>query len=615
MGDTSSRSRICTVDFISLERHAVVPSGTGLLEAAREAGIALCSPCGGHGDCGQCRVVLTGRDIVPPRPADQWTFSDGELDSGCRLACSAVVDRDLRVEIPESSLITEPRLQVAGESRRVDPDPLVRAADLEIDLPSLADQRADLERLAQGLDESFGHRRWRADPEVVAQLSQVARRHGWELRTHVRDDQIIGASPTGTKVLGIAIDLGTTKIAAILMDLETGQEISATGRTNPQSIHGDDVVTRLTLASRSESVRFELGKMIHEAFTDMVHELCDDADAEPTQIVDVCVVGNTAMIHLLAGLPVRQLLTAPYVAATTDAIDVRARYLGLPSAPGARVHVLPGVSGFVGSDQVAMVLASEMDDTDRVTLGIDIGTNTEISLARPGQGATHTTSCASGPAFEGAHVSQGMRAGSGAIEAVRILDGNVRVTTINDSPAIGLCGSGIIDAVAEMRRIGVINERGRFQPAPGVIGVGRDAEFMVVPGADSATGLNVSVTQRDVDQIQLAKAAIGAGIEVLLDSANVETAEVEEVVIAGAFGSVLHLEKAMAIGLLPDLPNARYRQVGNAAMAGARRALISRTERARARQIARGLTHVELTNRADFRRRFANAMTLPDPAP
>ncbi len=330
------------------------------------------------------------------------------------------------------------------------------------------------------------------------------------------------------------------------------------------------------------------------------------------QVADVCIVGNTAMTHLLLELPVHQLAVSPYVAATNAPIEVKARDLGLTTAPGTYVHVLPCIGGFVGADHVAMILASRLDQTDQVALGIDIGTNTEIVLARPDEGFLTSVSCASGPAFEGAHISNGMRAAAGAIEAVELTETGLNLKTVENAPAIGLCGSGIIDGVAELRRWNLINERGRFDRHHHRVREGQHgAEFLLAPAEQSGNQRDVLITQNDVNEIQLAKGAIRAGLEVLLDATNTAPEEVREVVIAGAFGSFLKMRSALDVGLLPRLPNARYRQVGNAAVVGARWALLSRQARKRSQQIASQTSYLELTTYPKFNRRFALGMLFP----
>jgi uncharacterized 2Fe-2S/4Fe-4S cluster protein (DUF4445 family) len=403
--------------------------------------------------------------------------------------------------------------------------------------------------------------------------------------------------------LGLAVDLGTTKIAAYLVDMETGDPLAAEGIMNPQIAYGEDVMSRISYAMGNGGAR--LRQVVTEGLNELIEKLC----SEPERIVEMTLVGNTAMHHLFVGLPVRQLGLAPYLPAVQISLDVKARDLGLHVAPGAYVHLLPNVAGFVGADHVAMILATGIHRTDRVIVGLDIGTNTEVILAH--RGKMRSASCASGPAFEGSRIKHGMRAASGAIEKVRVLDSQAKVQTVDDAPPIGLCGSGIVDAIAELRRIGLINRRGRLGDDPGVRPVDNTREFILVAGERSGTGQDITITQKDISEIQLAKAAIRTGIEALLDEEGIGWEEVEEVIIAGAVGTTIDPASAIAIGMFPPLSLERFRQVGNAAGVGARLALVSRSQRAEAEEIARRVRYLELMTQPGFASRFARAMYLP----
>ena len=408
------------------------------------------------------------------------------------------------------------------------------------------------------------------EPGVIRQMTPFARTCDWKLTAFLRDAEIVGVAPGGTPPLGLAVDLATTKIAATLIDLTSGDELAVAGELNSQIGYGEDVISRLMHAQRNPDGGHTLAALVQEALDGLLGKLTEQADVSRDQVADVCIVGNTAMTHLLLELPVHQLAVSPYVAATDAALDVKARDLGLTTAPGAYVHVLSCIGGFVGADHVAMILATDLDRTDHVALGIDIGTNTEVALAKP-DGSLSSVSCASGPAFEGAHISDGMRAAAGAIEAIELTETGVTLRTVDGAPAIGLCGSGIVDCVAELRRWQLINERGRFDRDNGRVREGRQGpEFVLVPADQSGGQRDVAITQEDVNEIQLAKGAIRAGLEVLLDVTGTAPEEVKEVIIAGAFGSFLKLQSALDVGLLPRLPNAGYRQVGNAALIGAR---------------------------------------------
>ena len=606
--------RTFEVDFEPAGRRVRVEAGTQLLEAARAAGIGLASVCGGDGTCGRCRVVVMAGELPDPSDADRRALSRTEIERGERLACRVPVRSRLKVHVPKASLITDQRLQVTGPHRRIAVDPAVRVYRVAAEPPSLEDPRSDFDRVMAAAASAHGLRRLAADPVVVAQLTTTVRRTGWEVGLLVRGHDLVGVVEPGTHAVGLAVDLGTTKIAGYLIDLETGEELIGEGLVNPQIAYGEDVISRLAYSVRQPGGAETLARVVREGIDGLVGSMSETAGIAREQIAEGCIVGNTAMHHLLLGLPGRQLSQAPFVAATSSPLDVRARDLGIHLAPDARIHVPPNIGGFVGADHVAMILGADLDQVEAVKVGVDIGTNTEIVLRRPSMDHLSSASCASGPAFEGAHIRDGMRAATGAIERVRLFtDGQPPgLQTIGDAPAVGICGSGIVDAVAELARTGRIDHRGRFRPeAPGVVRGERDLELVLAPAAGNGIGRDIAITQGDVDEIQLAKGAIACGISILLEATGTDPASVDEVVVAGAFGSYLDLDNAIAIGLLPRLPNAAYVQVGNAAGTGAKAMLLSLRERVRARDIARGAAYLELTTYAGFQRRFAGSMYFP----
>ena len=601
------------IDFQPVGKRVTVAKYTTLLEAAIQAGIDLASACGGMGLCGQCRVRLLAGAATPPNETEKDTFSELELARGDRLACCTEVEGNVRVHIPRESLLIGQRLQVEGDDGELQVDPLVRAFEVVVPPPALSDPRADLARVVAGLPETVQVGQVHAEPAVLDQLSPLARAENWRITTFFRREELVGVAPAGSHPLGYAVDLGTTKVAGYLVDLSTGGELARGGVLNAQIGYGEDVISRLAYAHRNPDGRRHLARMIQESLNELLGELVAEAGATRSQVVDVCIVGNTAMTHLLLDLPIRQLAVAPYVAATDTRVEVKARTLGLDTAPGAWVYVPPSIGGYVGADHVAMIMATGLDEVDRVTMGIDIGTNSEIVLRQPGRPHLASASCASGPAFEGAHISDGMRAASGAIEVVHLTPNGADIKTVDDAPAVGLCGSGIIDAVAELYRWNLINHRGRFKSDSQRVRRGRQSlEFLLVDEQNSGSGRDVVITQEDVNEIQLAKGAIRAGLEVLLEATNTAPEAVEEVIIAGAFGSYLDIQSAKAIGLFPDMPNARFRQVGNAAGVGAKQMLLSQEARTRAERLAAGADYVELTVFPKFNRKFAMAMLFPE---
>ncbi len=609
-----SNGRSFQVQFQPIGKRVTASPDESLFEAARESGIDLASACGGEGNCGQCRVMVLAGETSPPNLDEEFILSELEIQQGERLACCTYAHSDLTIQVPRESLITGQRLQIASDLREIEPDPLVRAYPVTLTPPTLEDIRPDLTRLMDGLAEAYGVRGLFAGTAVLRTMSPIFREHNWQVTAFVREQEIVGLVAGEKRPLGLAVDLGTTKIAAYLVDLETGNDLASAGAPNPQIGYGEDVISRLNHVSRNPEGGRVLATKVRETLNELLTELIYQADVTAEQVVDACIVGNTAMTHLLLQLPVRQLATAPYVAAIGTSLVVPASELGLTMSPGATVYIPPCIGGFVGADHVAMILACDLDQETKTSLGVDIGTNTEIAIRKPGMSFLTSASCASGPAFEGAHISDGMRAASGAIEKVRITESDVELTTIDDAPAVGLCGSGIVDVAAELYRSGLINNRGRFDKAHGRVGNGRfGSEFCLVPAAQSGSNRDVLITQKDVNEIQLAKGAIHAGLQILLEATNTPASEVEEVVVAGAFGSFLNIKNAIAMGLFPELPNAQYRQVGNAAVIGAKWMLISREARSRAEKIAQNTTYNELTTYPKFGRKFALGMLFPEP--
>ena len=596
------------VDFEPLGRRVDNNLGDNLLTAAQAAGVQLISLCGGIGSCNSCRVRLISGELAPPTAQEQEGLGAEELAKGLRLACQAIPLSDVKIAIPPESLTTSQRLQIEGLETLIEPDPIVTAIDVQLTPPTLDDLRSDLGRVKQALDDLDVPYSVVRLP-VLEGLSEMLRAQGWSARLVLRGDKVIASLPLESDLLGLAIDVGTTKLAAYLVDLKNGSILAKTGRMNPQISYGEDVVSRIAYSNEHEEGREILQATLMEAINDMLSELNHETRISPEQVVEAVVVGNTVMHHLFAGLPVHQLGGAPYVPAVADPMDIPASQIGLAIAPGAYVHLPPNIAGYVGADHVAMLLATGMWDVQRTVLALDIGTNTEISLATGGR--LLSCSCASGPAFEGAHIYDGMRAAPGAIERVQIFGEEVRVHTIGSQPAVGICGSGILDAIAEMVAAGVMDSRGKLQIDHPLVSEGDEVvEFLIMSAEATGHERNIIVTQKDVGEIQLAKGAIRAGIEILLEEAGVVYDEIEEFIIAGAFGTYLDVRSAVRVGMFPALPVDRFRQVGNAAGTGARQVLISAERRQATAEIVRRVEYIELTTHPDFTNEFLKAMAF-----
>jgi len=390
---------------------------------------------------------------------------------------------------------------------------------------------------------------------------------------------------------GLAVDIGTTKLAAYLVRLETGETTAKAGAMNPQISFGEDVISRIAYAGREPDGAKVLQKVLVETLNKLLAGMCAEAHVSRNSVLDAVLVGNTTMHHLFAGLPVEQLGHAPFTPVTTRALTIPASELGLELGPGAMAYLPPVIAGYVGADHISMLLATEAWKSPRNLIAMDIGTNTEISLTANGK--VTCCSCASGPAFEGAHIHEGMRAAPGAIERALWSDGKILWQSIENLPPVGICGSGILDVVAALQDGGLVKPTG-------VLKTGSGSEFVLVPAPRTGLDRDLVVTRRDVHEIQLAKSAIRVGVEILLQNAGLTYAELDEFIVAGAFGTYLDLRSAVRTGMFPPLPLKRFRQVGNAAGVGAKQMLVSLDKRREAERLAGQIGYVELTTQSAF---------------
>jgi uncharacterized 2Fe-2S/4Fe-4S cluster protein (DUF4445 family) len=643
---TVDETALFSVDLEPIGRRAQVTAGMTLLAAAQSTGVELVAVCGGIGACGKCRVRLVEGVLSAPTPSEQEYLSEEELAAGYRLACQARPLSDVKIDVPPESLTTLQRLQVEGFETGVERSPAVKPLDITIESPNLYDLRADTVRLQDTLTAIDGPALRFCLP-VLRQLSDRVRDQNWHVRLALRDSggqvapppkaEAVAVLPQGSALLGLAVDIGTTKMAAYLIDLATGETVAKAGLPNPQIPYGEDVVSRIAYTNTHTDGRDVLQNRVVEGLNTLVGELCEQAQVSREQVVDAVVVGNTAIHHLFVGLPVRQLGAAPYLAAVSEPLEICAFNVGLKIAPGAYVYLPPNIAGYVGADHVSVLLATDIwqssSDKDNQSMAsgmsiakaserpntsvvLDIGTNTEISLVHKGR--ILSCSCASGPAFEGAHIHDGMRAAPGAIERVQIVNGTVRVQAIGGKPPVGICGTGILDAVAGMRAAQIVSRSGRLNDehprvrGNGTKGGNRSSKvaFLLVPSEETGHGRDILVTRRDVNEIQLAKGAIRAGIEVLLREAEITSDAIDTFIVAGAFGTYLDVESAIQVGMFPDLPRDRFRQVGNAAGIGAKQMLVSVKRREIAARIVARVEYIELTTHPQFTDVYMEALVL-----
>ncbi len=596
--------------------HALADGRRSLLEIARKAGIGLENKCGGVGKCGKCRIVIAAGRLSPLTRAEKDLLTPGEIAAGYRLACQAYPCEGggaVTIDIPAQSLTLKQRFQIEGLAYRGKHDPPVAGYRLSLRPAAIRDVRSDAARLAETLEKRKGVVLKHIPLPALRQLPHVLRAYGWKAHVLVRQGELLAVRPPlRQRLLGLAVDLGTSKIALFLTDLESGETLATRGFMNPQLPYGEDVMSRIQYANTGMEAAAELQKLAVDALNREISEMLKPLRLAVSDIVEMSLVGNTAMHHLFTGLPVAQLGFAPYVPATTSAVEASAEELGVSMLSQGRVYLPPPIAGFVGSDMLAAILATRLHRLRGPVLLMDLGTNTEVALKVDDR--IVCCSCASGPAFEGGALRHGMRAAEGAIERVRLDSrGDIVISTVDNAAPAGICGSGILDALAALRDAGVITAAGRLQPGrSGVVEENGEPAFRLAPYADGDGW--ITVTQNDVREVQKAKGAVRAGIEMLMDHTGVAPSELRRVVIAGAFGNYIDPLSALAIALIPPIDPRGISQVGNAAGVGARALLCSRTARREAERLARRLEYLELVAYPKTELFFASGMMFSEEA-
>jgi uncharacterized 2Fe-2S/4Fe-4S cluster protein (DUF4445 family) len=594
-----------------------VPPGVTLFDAASWNGIAIDSTCGGHGTCKKCKIQITG-GTVPASPLDARAFSPDELRAGWRLACRAEAAGDLQVEVPP--LVTRPKAATVGVGRQVILRPAAQKRYLELTEPSLSDQRTDLERLLGAVDDL----ELRVDLAVLAAIGPVLRASDFRVTAVIVDDVLIDVQPGDTtgRLYGIAFDLGTTTVVATLLDLSTGTPLAVASTLNRQQPFGADVITRISAIMMDPGALGKLAALARETLSELAAGVCAEAGVDPADVCEVALAGNATMTHIALGIDPEPLGVAPFIMAARQLPEVLAASdLGLPVHPRARAFMFPAFGAYVGGDITAGLLASGMDRDARTRLFVDIGTNCEIVLGN--RDWLLATAAPAGPAFEGAAIRCGMRAADGAIEVVSMTPDGLDLRIIGDAEPAGLCGSGLVDAVASLVAVGLLDRSGRFVPeeqaaelAPGLAGrlttLGAERVFVLHwQGEPGDVARSVYLTQRDVRELQFAKAAIATGWNILLQEAGLGPGDIQQVLLAGSFGSYLSPANAIRLGLVPRLPVLRVVSAGNVAGEGAKMALLSVRERAGALALQEEVRYVELSDRGDFNDAFVDQLQFP----
>lgn len=601
---------------VGAEKTITVPTGVSAFDAASWNGIAIDSTCGGYGTCKKCKIQITSGD-VPPAKLDSRAFTQDEISKGWRLACLVRTITDISIDVPP--LTTRPKAATVGVGRQVILRPAVQKRYVELVEPTLHDQRTDIVRLLDAIEDIEAS----VSLAAMRNLPTVLRSSDYKVTAVFIDQALIDIEPGDTTTVryGIAYDLGTTTVVATLLDLNTGVPLAVKSMLNKQQPFGADVITRISTTMLDPTALDRLRGLAQATLAELTAEVCLEANINPLYVYEVALAGNATMTQLLLGIHPEPLGVAPFIMASADYPDVEASELGILIHPRAKAVILPSLGAYVGGDIVAGALASGMDRDKRLRLFIDVGTNCEIIL---GNGEKIlATAAPAGPAFEAASIKCGVRAASGAIETIKIVDGELVIGTIEDTPAVGICGSGLVDACAVLVQAGLLDHSGRFvtdeiakEVAPLLASrlLDREGErvFVLTWGATIGDASDaVFLTQRDVRELQFAKAAIATGWALLLEEFDVEERDIAQVLLAGSFGSYLSPASAIKIGLVPKLSVLRIVSAGNVAGEGAKMVLLSAQERHGATALLDEIDYIELSDRPDFNDKFVTRLAFP----
>lgn len=595
----------------------MVTEGKTLMEAINEARLDIDFPCGGKGKCGKCRVRVMG-EADKPTTLEEDHLETAELAAGTRLACVTKVNHDMVVELTFNKNLKHQILQ-STELRQTNIDPHITKTFVEVESPSLDDDsKPDWQRIKDALQkQGMDIERLSIHLSVLRTVPETLRQAKHQITVVTKNNQVLGieAGNTTKTLLGMAFDIGTTTIVGYLTDLISGKELAVVSTLNPQTKYGADVISRNTFASQGDGLE-KLHAVVVEAINNLIAQGSEQAGVKKEDVYAVTIAGNTSMHHLFIGITPKYLASSPFVTAVKEPLEIAASELNVAINRGGQVLVLPNIAGFVGADTVAVLVATEMEKCDDIKLMIDIGTNGEIVLGSKGK--MNSCSAAAGPAFEGAQISSGMRGANGAIDHVYFRD-KVEYSMIGSGKPKGICGSALLDIIAGLLELGIINEKGKLLTpdkftnpdaskfATNLVKHEDEDAFVILDGSLTEHGRPILITQSDVRQLQLAKGAMVAGIKILFDKCGIQPEEVKEVLLAGAFGNYMHPHSACVIGLIPRELEDRIKLIGNAAGLGSKIALLSASEYRRSADIANFVGHVELASYPKFSSIFAKA--------
>ncbi|MFX1345677.1 MAG: ASKHA domain-containing protein [Promethearchaeota archaeon] len=624
------------IDFEPISRRVILTSDKPLYDLLSDLSVPIRSICGGLGTCGKCKLLIQkGKEFFNlPTTAEKKFLNEIDIEKGWRLACQARIDKgkfqslekkespQFRIFLPNELILEDFNILTAGLDKGVSLLPTVRKYYLEVDKASLEDPQADFERIVKKLISTNKHfdKKIQIDIhfDLLNDLPDLLRENNHKITIALWNNKTIIACEPGNTVednFGIAFDIGTTTVVGYLMNLNNGKVYALDSNLNSQTAYGEDVITRLTLIKNERKNLNLLNSVVIKDLNEILLKTCSKANIEPSRVYEASIVGNSVMHHIFLGIDPTNIGLSPFVPVVQKGLYIPGKDLNLNIAKNGTVYTAPIISGFVGADTIGVILSSNIYKENVLTLAIDIGTNGEIIIGN--RKVLAVGSCAAGSALEGAHISNGMRAAAGAIDSLKIDPNNLDVTysTIKNKKPIGICGSGLVDAVAEMLKSKILTRSGNFNKKftnhERLIKTDKSFKFIIVNKEDNSLGKDITISQNDIRQIQMAKAAFFSGTRIILHNMGIKSLNIKQIFLAGAFGNYISSENAKFIGMIPDIPDEKIFQIGNAAGIGAQYCLINKSLRHKAEQLLKKIQYIEIAVKEEFQKEYAEAMYFP----
>ena len=628
-----------TVDIEPVSRRLFYTENETLYELMINSGIRVRSICGGNGTCGKCKILVQEGNIFlnPPTNSEMKYLTPSEIKENWRLACQCRLKKNqiqevkthqpaqIKIFLPKEILVEDFKILTTGKSKKINLKPNVSKVFVDINTPNLENPTPDIERIIHSLSAKKDNKGIYNDVsfeiDTIRKIPSVLREDQHRISLTLYDNRKFidcEAGNTMEECFGIAFDIGTTTLVGYLINLCNGKTYSIASALNPQTAYGEDVISRITYAKDNPAGLAKLNSVLIESLNSMIEEMCTNAKVSASHIYEVTIVGNSVMHHLFLNIDPTYIGLSPYVPTFKRDLNIKAKDVKLEISKSGYVYILPLIAGFVGADTMGVIISSEIDKERELTLAIDVGTNGELVIGN--KDALFTGSCAAGSALEGAHIKHGMRAAAGAIDTLKInpRDFSVEYTTINDKKPIGICGSGIIDVVAEMLRAKLLTKSGNFNKEfidhENIIKEEKNIEFILVNKEDTPIKRPITISQSDIRELQMAKGAFFSGARLILNHlnrVNDSELEIKQILLAGAFGNYINKSNAKFIGMIPDIPDEKLFQIGNAAGIGAQNCLLNVDLRKKARKLQEKIHYVEIAIEKDFQKEFASAMYFP----